>query len=83
MPDNWDDEARLALAGVLVRHVELKVPIPDEWRDRAIDWLEGEEIEWDAATARRLRRDKEIEGLRRAAVAGGSPESPGATDSPQ
>ena len=47
-PEDWDDEARLALAGVVVRHAELKVPIPEEWRRRAIDWLDGEEIEWDA-----------------------------------
>ena len=40
-PEDWDDEARLALAGVVVRHAELKVPSPDEWRRRAIDWLEA------------------------------------------
>ena len=71
-PEDWDEEWRLALAGVLVRHVELKVPIPEDWQPRAIAWLEGEAIEWDSATKRRLRRDQEIEGLRRAAVAGGS-----------
>jgi hypothetical protein len=67
VPDDWDEEARLALAGVAVRYAELKVPIPDEWRRRAIDWLEHEEIEWHEATARRLRRQKEIELLRHAA----------------
>lgn len=66
-PEDWDDEARLALAGVVVRHAELKVPSPDEWRRRAIDWLEHEEIEWHEATARRLRRQKEIDLLRHAA----------------
>ena len=66
-PDDWDDEARLALAGVLVRYAELKIPIPKEWRKRAIDWLEHEDIEWHEATARRLRRQKEVELLRRAA----------------
>ena len=65
-PDGWDDEARLALAGVVVRHAELKVPIPEEWRRRALDWLEREEIEWEEATTRRLRRQKEIDLLRRA-----------------
>ncbi len=45
----------------MVRHAELKGPeIPDEWRLRAIDWLEHEEIDWDEATLRRLRRQKEI-----------------------
>jgi hypothetical protein len=67
-PDDWDDEARLALAGVVVRYAEMKVPVPDEWRRRAIDWLEREEIEWHEATVRRLRRQKEIELLKRAAV---------------
>jgi hypothetical protein len=65
-PDDWDDEARLAMAGVLVRYAEMKVPIPDDWRGRAIEWLENEDIEWHEATARRLRRQKEIDLLRRA-----------------
>jgi hypothetical protein len=71
-PDDWDDEARLALAGVVVRHAELKVPIPEQWIRRAIDWLDHEEIEWHEATVRRLRRQKEVELLNRAA-AGGPP----------
>jgi hypothetical protein len=65
-PDDWDDQARLAMAGVLVRYAEMKVPIPDDWRGRAIEWLENEDIEWHEATARRLRRQKEIDLLRRA-----------------
>jgi hypothetical protein len=64
-PEDWDEETRLALAGVVVRHAELSVPIPDEWRSRAIDWLENEELEWDEATIRGLRRQKEIALLRR------------------
>jgi hypothetical protein len=66
-PEDWDDESRLALVGVVVRYAELRIPIPEEWRNRAIAWLEGEEIEWHEATARRLRREKEIDLLRRAA----------------
>jgi hypothetical protein len=73
-PDDWDDESRLALAGVVVRHAELKVPIPEDWRQRALDWLEHEEIDWEEATARRLRRQKEMNLLRRA---GGSRASDG------
>lgn len=65
-PETWDDEERLAFAGVVVRHAELNVPIPDDLRQRAIDWLEHEDIDWEQATARRLRRQKEIELLRRA-----------------
>ncbi|MGP0069889.1 MAG: hypothetical protein ACLQGP_40590 [Isosphaeraceae bacterium] len=70
-PETWDDVARLALAGIVVRYAELKVPIPEEWRLRAIDWLENEELEWDEATLRRLRRQKEVNLLRGASVATG------------
>jgi hypothetical protein len=65
--DDWDDVARLAFAGVVVRHAEFGVAVPPGWRDRALDWLRNEAIDWDEATARRLRRQKEIallEGLR-------------------
>jgi hypothetical protein len=58
--EEWDEVERLAFAGVVVRHAELGVAIPDEWRARALDWLEHEEIEWEEATARRLRRQKEM-----------------------
>ncbi|QEH32567.1 hypothetical protein OJF2_10440 [Aquisphaera giovannonii] len=71
-PGRWDPEARLAMAGVVVRHAEFGVPIPPPLRDRAIACLEGEEIEWDEATKRRLRREKEIALLRRAAGGPGS-----------
>lgn len=64
-PESWDEETRLALAGVVVRHAELNVPIPDEWRSRAVDWLENEELDWDEATIRGLRRKKEIALLRK------------------
>ena len=56
--EEWDEVERLAFAGVVVRHAELGVAIPDEWRARALDWLEHEEIEWEEATARRLRRSE-------------------------
>lgn len=62
--DAWDDVARLAFAGVVVRHAELGVPIPADLRDRAVAWLENEAIEWEEATARRLRRDRELALLR-------------------
>lgn len=68
--ETWDDGARLAFAGVVVRHAEFGVPIPEEWRARARSWLEGEAIEWDEATVRNLRRQKEIRLL------GGTPPSP-------
>jgi hypothetical protein len=66
-PATWDELARLALAGVVVRHAELGVPIPVPWLDRAVEWLEHETIDWEQATARRLVRQREIALLRRAA----------------
>jgi hypothetical protein len=66
-PDAWDDAARLGLAGVVVRHAELGVMIPPEFLRPAIDWLEQEVLEWDEETKRRLRREKELPLLRRAA----------------
>jgi hypothetical protein len=62
----WDDELRLALVGVVVRHAELGVAIPEELRGLSTLWLENEQIDWEEATKRRLRRDKEIAVLRRA-----------------
>ncbi len=62
---DWDDEERLAFAGVVVRHAEFRIPIPDDWRLLAIEWLEAEDLEWDEPTIRRLRRSKEIDLLRR------------------
>ncbi len=63
--DDWDDEERLGFAGVVVRHAELGVTIPDDWRTRALGYLRDEAIEWDEATARKLRREREIELLER------------------
>jgi hypothetical protein len=68
--ESWDELARLAAVGIVVRHAELGVPIPPSWRDRAMDWLENEAIDWDEETLRRLRRRKEIDLLKRAPSAG-------------
>jgi hypothetical protein len=68
-PASWDEVARLALAGVVVRHAELGVAIPDDLRHRCIEWLENEEIDWDEEAKRRLRREKEISLLLRAKAA--------------
>jgi hypothetical protein len=59
-PDSWDEVGRLALVGIVVRHAELGVRIPDPWLRQSIDWLEHEEIDWDEASARRIRQGKEI-----------------------
>jgi hypothetical protein len=58
--EEWDEVARLAYAGIVVRHAELGVPIPAVIRDRAVAYLNEEPIDWEEATARRLRRDKEL-----------------------
>ncbi len=71
-PETWDETARLALVGIVVRHAELGVPSPEAWRVQAIAWLENEEIDWEEATARRLRRRKEIDLLNRVVQVGGS-----------
>ena len=75
-PETWDEEARLALSGIVVRHAELGVPVPEVWLKRAIDWLENEDVEWEEATVRRLRRQKEINLLRKAAVTTGAENMP-------
>ena len=62
--DAWNDADRLAFAGVVVRHAEFGVPIPAEWLEQAIQWLETETLEWHEATARRVRRQKEIAFLK-------------------
>ncbi len=63
--EEWDEEQRLGFVGVVVRHAELRVLIPTEWRDRAVEWLRSEQIEWDEVTLRKLRREREIELLER------------------
>ncbi len=64
-PETWDELARLALVGVVVRHAELGVPVPEPWCSQAIDWLENEQIDWEEETIRQIRRRKEIELLKR------------------
>jgi len=71
--EDYDEDARLAFAGVVVRHAEFGVAAPADWLNLAADWLEGESIDWDAdATVRRLRRQKEVALLKRLAD-GGAP----------
>jgi hypothetical protein len=61
----WDEIARLAYCGVIVRHAELGITIPEDAKKKAVSWLEHEEIDWQEATARGLRRAKEIALLTR------------------
>jgi len=67
--EEWDEVACLAYAGIVVRHAELNVAIPTEIRDRSLTFLKDEPIEWEEATARRLRRDKETRLLTTANLA--------------
>ena len=60
----WSQLARLAYCGVVVLHAEHGVPIPKGLRDRAISWLEAEDLDWDPQPRRDARRHREIEGLR-------------------
>ena len=64
--DDYDEVERLGFVGVVVRHAEFGVPVPADWLDRAVAWLDAEEIEWDEATVRRLRRRKEVALLKTA-----------------
>jgi hypothetical protein len=75
-PETWDEAARLALSGIVVRYAELGVPVPESWLKRAIEWLDNEDLEWEEATARRLRRQKEINLLRKAAATTGAENTP-------
>jgi hypothetical protein len=63
-PDDWDDVTKLALAGIVVRHAELGVPIPRCWWQRALDWLERETLEWEELAGRRVQKQQEIALLR-------------------
>ena len=58
--EQWDEVVRLAFAGIVVRHAELKVPIDPQTKALAISYLRDEAIEWEEATARKIRREKEI-----------------------
>jgi hypothetical protein len=62
---DWDESARLALAGIVVRHAECGVQVPPDLLARALQWLGDEEIQWENKTKRQLRKNKEIALLRR------------------
>jgi hypothetical protein len=64
--EQWDEVVRLAFAGIVVRHAEIKVPIDTQSKDSAIAFLREETIEWEEATARKIRREKEIGLLQKA-----------------
>ncbi len=59
--DPEDDLGRLAYAGVVVRHAECRVPIPEDLRARALRYLEAETIDWESDQRDRDRqRQNEI-----------------------
>ncbi len=63
--DRWDDLDRLGYAGIVVRHVELGVAVPDDLKATAAAFLEAENLDWDEPTRRKLRREQELAILRR------------------
>lgn len=63
-PDDYDEYARLAYAGIVVRHAEFGVAIPSDVASRAVQFLEDEAIDWEDATMRNLRKQKEINVIR-------------------
>ena len=59
--EEWDDLEKLAFAGVVVRHAEFGVKVPETWLDKAIGLLESESMDWDSeTTVRTMRRQHEI-----------------------
>jgi len=60
-----DGEALLAWVGVVLRHVECRVPVPAVTIERAIQILENEDLEWPRPTERKLRLDKELAAFRK------------------
>jgi hypothetical protein len=66
--EDWEEEDRLGFVGVIVRHAELGVPIPRVWQAQALAWLRDESIDWEEATLRKLRSQKEIDLLEAATV---------------
>jgi hypothetical protein len=62
----WDDAAKLALGGIVVRHAECGVPIPRDLLGIALDWLEHEDLQWEQESQRMLRREEEIALMRKA-----------------
>lgn len=58
--DQWDALDHLGYAGIVVRHAELGVVIPEDVRALALGFLETEALEWDDLANRQRVREKEI-----------------------
>lgn len=56
----WDELDHLGYAGIVVRHAEMGVAIPDDVRSTALGFLETEEIDWDDSIKRNRVREREI-----------------------
>jgi len=65
----WDEIDHLGYAGIVVRHAEFGVDIPEDIRSTALAFLENEAIDWDEPAKRERLREKEI-GLLKSAGAG-------------
>jgi len=64
-PEDWDEVARLAFVGIVVRHAECGVAIPTPWHDLTLRWLEEETLEWEQGQERAQARKRELDLLRR------------------
>lgn len=71
LEEDDEDDPALAYAGVVVRHVECRVDVPEEIVRKAIEALENEDMEWPRPTERKLRIDKEIAILKKRLPGGG------------
>jgi len=60
LAEDDEDDPGLSYAGVVVRHVECRVDVPDEILAKAIEALEEEDLEWPRPTERKLRKEKEL-----------------------
>lgn len=55
-----DEEAKLAWVGVVLRHLECKVDVPQELLRQGAEILQNEDLEWPRPTERKLRLEKEL-----------------------
>lgn len=65
LPDDSEDDVKLAYVGVVVRHAECKLGGSEEHFAKAIELLEQEDLDWPRPTERRLRIEKELALLRK------------------
>ena len=65
LPDDSEDDVKLAYVGVVVRHAECKLTGSEGHFVKAIELLEQEDLDWPRPTERKLRIEKELALLRK------------------